>query len=335
MQATIKDIARTLGIAPSTVSRALRGQPEVSEATRAAVWETARKLHYRPNAIAQSLVQHKTNLLGIVVPEISQPFYAEAISGIEEVAAQNGYQVLICQSGESYEKELALVSALNTHLTDGFIICPSGSTEDFSHIAQLCEEGIPLVLFDRTLDLPVGKVVSDDEEGAFQATAHLLAQGYRRIAHIAAPRQLSVSRNRANGYLKALASQQIPSDPELLVFYGLNKPDMIPCAQKLLALPNPPDAIFCVNDLVAIRTLQVARDMGIRVPQDLGIAGFDNQEASAFTFPPITTVVQPAQAMGRKAASLLLEQIRGAGNPPPPKTFSFKTTLVCRGSTQR
>ena len=190
---TIKDIARFLNISASTVSRALNNHHEVSYKTRQAVLKAAKKLNYQPNALAIGLVKNRTNTLGVLMPDITQPFYSSAISGIEYVAVERGYYVIICQSDESYQKEMSLVDMLNTHRIDGLIICPATTTDRYRHLREISRT-TPLVQFDRIVDkIDSHKVVSNDYQGAYEAVTHLIQCGYQRIAHIAGPKQLSIS----------------------------------------------------------------------------------------------------------------------------------------------
>lgn len=335
-QATIKDIARKLNIAPSTVSRALKDHYSISQKTKDAVLALARELNYRPNAIALSLLNKKTNIIGVLIPEIVQPFYSQAISGIEEEAISAGYNVMICQSNESLEREKNVLKALENSRVDGIIACHATEPSNFAHIRDIKDAGIPLVLLDRVIDdMDVSKVVANDRQGAFTITKHLILSGNLRIAHIAGPNNLSVSRNRLSGYLQALRHYKIPVRDELIVRTTLDKEDVINCVKKLCNLPEPPDAIFCVNDPAAVQAVQYLKSKGLCIPEDMAIAGFDNQPVTVYMEPALTTIIQPAYEMGREAAKLLLYEIEHPDEEVKPVIKSLETRLITRNSTVR
>lgn len=335
---TIKDIARSLNISASTVSRALNNHHEVSYKTRQAVLEMARKLNYQPNALAIGLVTNRTNTIGVLMPDITQPFYSSAISGIEDIAVEKGYYVIICQSDESYHKEVSLVNMLNKHRIDGLIICSATTTDDYHHL-QIVNLNIPLVQFDRVVKhIDSHKVVSNDYQGAFEAVMHLFSCGCRRIAHIAGPKQLSVSKNRKRGYLDALKTAHLPVEEQYIITCTLEKDHMQLCAEKLLNLPIPPDAIFAVNDPTALEVMQVIKQKKLVIPDEIAVVGFDDQFLASYLSPALTTVSQPSFAMGRAAAELLIDQIeskRNEGKIPAFTTKVFDTQLIVRTSSMR
>ncbi|MEM6842555.1 MAG: LacI family DNA-binding transcriptional regulator [Bacteroidota bacterium] len=333
---TIKDIARFLNISASTVSRALNNHHEVSYKTRQAVLEAAKKLDYQPNALAIGLVKNQTNTIGVLMPDITQPFYSSAISGIEEVAVEKGYYVIICQSDESYHKEVSLVNMLNKHRVDGLIICTATTTDDYHHL-QIVNLNIPLVQFDRVVKhIDSHKVVSNDYQGAYEAVKHLLECGCRRIAHIAGPEQLSVSKNRRQGYLDALRAANLAIDEQYIPTCTLEKEHMQLCTEQLLDLPIPPDAIFTVNDPTALEAMQVIKRKKLVIPDDVAVVGFDDQFLASYLNPALTTVSQPSFAMGRATAELLIGQIESKRKENEKSTFTtkvFDTQLIVRNSS--
>ncbi|MCK4689585.1 MAG: LacI family DNA-binding transcriptional regulator, partial [Candidatus Marinimicrobia bacterium] len=240
-QVTIKDIAKKLNISPSTVSRALRDHPDISTQTKKRVNSLAEELDYQPDSIAQSLKKRRTNLIGVIVPEIKHNFFSAAISGIEEVAYRAGYAIIVSQSNESYDRECVNVRALISNRVAGLLISISQTTEISDHFKLLERQGIPFVFFDRVCeDIEASKVVVDDFHGAFKAVEHLINSGYKRIAHLAGPKHLSISQCRLNGYLSALKKHEIPYDENLIVHGGLNEEDGIKGFQKLLKLDQLP-----------------------------------------------------------------------------------------------
>ena len=335
-QATIKDIALSLNIAPSTVSRALKDHYSISQKTKDAVMKLAKELNYRPNTIALSLLNKRTNVIGVLIPEVVQPFYSSAISGIEKEAISKGFRVIFCQSHESTKLEIEALQALENSRVDGIIICHASENKDFSHIRNAKEMGIPLVLLDRAIDgLNVSKVVANDEQGAFTITKHLILGGFSRIAHIAGPTQLSITKNRLKGYLDALEHYKMPIDKQLIKTSNLKPKDVERQVESLLKLPNPPDAIFCVNDPTAITASQFLKERGLNIPEDIAVAGFDNQPITAYTEPSITTIIQPSYEMGSTAARLLLKEIMNPDEGIAPETKIMETRLITRKSTVR
>lgn len=337
-QVTIKDIARELGIAPSTVSRALKGHPDISTATKKAVNALAEKLNYQPNIIALSLRQSKTHTIGVIIPEIVHFFFSTIISGIEDVAYDHGYNVIISQSNESYDREVSDLKALFNSRVDGFLISVSRETTNFDHFASVHERGIPMVFFDRVIDnLGTSKVIVDDTEGAYQAVNHLAQQGCKRIAHLAGPDLLMITRKRIDGYIKALGDNNMMVDNKLIIH--CNKgivEEAKDIALKLFSTKNPPDGLFCSHDLSAIGALKAAKELNIAVPEQLAIIGFSNWQITTMTDPPLSTVDQPGYEMGRQAVELLLKEIEAKEDEfVEPKIITLPAKLLVRGSSLR
>ena len=332
-QVTIKDIAKKLNISPSTVSRALRDHPDISTQTKKRINSLAEELDYQPDSIAQSLKKRRTNLIGVIVPEIKHNFFSAAISGIEEVAYRAGYAIIVSQSNESYDRECVNVRALISNRVAGLLISISQTTEISDHFKLLERQGIPFVFFDRVCeDIEASKVVVDDFHGAFKAVEHLINSGYKRIAHLAGPKHLSISQQRHNGYLSALNKHKIQYNENYVVHGGLNEEDGIKGFQKLLKLDQLPDALFAVNDPVAIGAFEKIKEHGLKIPGDIALVGFSNNPITALIEPPLTTVSQPAYKVGKAAAELLIEQIKSGENFIPRKEV-LKTELIIRDST--
>lgn len=334
-QTTIKDIAKELDISPSTVSRALKDHPDISLRTKEVVKKLARKLHYQPNTIALSLRKSRTNTIGVIIPEIVHFFFSTAISGIEEVAYSAGYNVIICQSNESYEREVTDTKTLFNSRVDGLLISISRETKNFDHFKDVHESGVPLVFFDRVCDeIESSKVIVDDEEGAYQAVKHLTDQGRMRIAHLEGPENLLISQNRLAGYKRALVEAGISVDNALVINCGHgNEEEGQKCARKLFSLKNPPDAIFANNDIAAFGAMLEAKERGIKIPDDLSIVGFSNWAFSRLIEPSLSSVSQPGIEMGREAAKLLIDEIESDNETPDYKTKVLKTKLLLRRSS--
>lgn len=328
---TIKDIARELQIAPSTVSRALKDHPDISPETKKLVNDLADKWNYRPNPIALSLKGGMSRTLGIVVPEIIHYFFSSVISGIEDYSDEHAYNVMICQSNEEYEKEVNSIQTLVNSRVDGILISLSKLTRNMEHFHQLKSRGIPLVFFDRVSEeIESDRVVVDDSEGAYMATKHLILEGRKRIVHLSGPPTLAITKGRIDGYIRALNEFQCSVSEENIV-----KCDQVQEAEwivpSLLKRNPPPDAFFCVNDFTAAQTLNIVKKLGYKVPDDIAITGFTNGQLAGLTDPGLTTVDQHGYEMGREAARLMLERIKDRSRPY--QTRVIKTDLVIRGSS--
>lgn len=332
--ATITDIAKTLGISTSTVSRALSDHRDIKTSTKNRVKKLAKELNYKPNLIAQSLKSNKTNIIGVIVPEIKHDFFASSISGIEEVAYDSGYTIIVCQSNESFEREVLNTNALIRQRVDGIAASISQCTTNGDHFNAVIERGIPLVFFDRDIKgVNTSKILIDDEKSAFMAVAHLIEKGYRKIAHFAGPKGLSVSNNRLNGYIRALKKAHIAVDNGLISYGGMHENDGYDSMDCLLKKKIKHDAIFAVNDPVAIGAYQRIKEAGLKIPGDIGIVGFSNNKIASLVEPAMTTVHQPSFEMGKKAAELLIEMIEGKKGSVKPKTIILETKLIVRCST--
>ncbi len=332
-QATISDVAREVGVAASTVSRAMNGHADISPATRQAVLEAAQRLDYHPNTLAQGLKSHETHTLGVVIPEIERPFFATVVSGIQSVATEAGYQVMICQSKESYRIEVSNVQALVASQVDGLLICHSRETENFDHVKPAACRGIPVVHFDRVSDeVNSAKVILDDWNGAFHVTEHLIQQGARRIAILAGPASLLISRNRLAGYQSALKHYHFALRPEYERHIEFRTEEAEAALDAWLALPEPPDAIFAINYTNAFDLLVALKKRGQRVPQDVAVVGFGDEFMASMIEPGLTTVDLHPFRIGQQAARLFLEQVQQPENFKP-RTFVIAGDLIIRQSS--
>lgn len=337
-QITIKDIARELGVSPSTVSRALKDHPDISPDTKKAVTELAEKLHYQPNSIALSLRQSKTNTIGVIIPEIVHFFFSTVISGIEDVAYDAGYNVIVSQSNESYERELSDIKALVNSRVDGLMVSMSKETTNFDHFNNIIARGIPLVFFDRICeDISVSHIVVDDAEGAREATQHLIDQGCKRIVHLSGPTNLMISKKRREGYEEALKQNGIKVDESLIhqCWQG-NEIESREITLKIFKGSNRPDGIFASNDLAAMGAMLALRELNLKIPDDVAVVGFSNWNFSRLTEPSLTSVDQPGFEMGQEAARQLIRQIEsGRDEPLAPQSKVLKTKLIVRNSSLR
>jgi len=336
-QVTIKDIARELGISPSTVSRALKDHPDISPETKRLVNNLAKELNYQPNAIALSLRGGKTNTLGVIIPEIVHFFFSTVISGIEEIAYSAGYNVIICQTNESYMRELAAVNALLSSKVDGMLVSISRETKDFDHLQKVKDSGIPLVFFDRFSEkMNTSKVILDDFDGAFHAVEHLIEQGCKRIAHFEGPPNLMISKNRLDGYLSALEKHGLKDDEDLIIISNEGTlEEAYKQTKEILSMEKPPDAIFCHSDLTAFGCMKAIRDSGLKIPEDIAVFGFSNWQFSSFIEPSLSTVIQPGFEMGVLATELLFNELNSKDENFEYVTRKLKAELAIRDSSKR
>lgn len=335
---TIKDIAKELGVSPSTVSRALKDHPDISHDTKKEINELAKKLNYQPNTVALSLRQSKTNTLGVIIPEIAHFFFSAVISGIEDIAHDAGYHVIITQSNESFEREVMNTKALFNSRVDGILMSVSRETENYEHLQSLLDYDIPLVFFDRIIDsLNACKVIVNDEQGAYEATTHLIEQGCYRIAHLAGPQNLAISKNRLNGYKAALADNRYMIDDNLIKVCGLGTfEEAESITNEILDYRFPPDAIFANNDVAAYGAMMAIRKKQLKIPEDIAIVGFSNWRFSSLIQPALSSVTQPGFKMGQEATRLLMKQInKGEDEESITETISLKTNLVVRESSKK
>ncbi|PIB30574.1 LacI family DNA-binding transcriptional regulator [Maribacter sp. 4G9] len=333
---TITDIARELNIAPSTVSRALNDHPAIKKETKEAVKELAQLLDYQPNFLALSLLRKKSNTIGVVVPEITSHFFSAIITGIQDVIANSEYNIMICLTNESFEEEAVVIKKLLKMQVDGVLVSPASGTKEFDHFRALQKNGIPVVVFDRDCPgLEADKVLVDDYAGAFQAVEYLIKSGCKKIAHLGGPHNLSTTKHRLQGFLDALKSGNMSICEEHIVHVqGFSHEDGLEPAMALLSSSNPPDAIFAMNDNIAISAMHVARKLGYNIPEDISIVGFDDEPHSSFFRPSLSTVWQPVYSLGMLSARIVLQRLKEEDVQRPFREEVFKPELVIRSSSR-
>ncbi len=332
---TIHDIAKKLNLNASSVSRALSGNSNVSDATKQLILKTAKELNYRQNSMASNLRKGVNQTIGVIVPRINQNFFSNIIAGIEEVTYQKGYNLIICQSNESYEREVKCVNTLiNQHVSCIFLSI-SADFENNDHLKSIAEHGIKLIQFDRVDDdLDTYKVLSGNEEAAFEVVSHLIEQGYKRIALLEGPQNLNIFRQRKAGYLAALKKYGFPIIEELIRENAWTRELGAKATEDLLGLPEPPDAIFAsTSDFAALGVLDVAQIRGIKVPQQLGICGFSNEDFTEITQPTLTTVEQFSNEIGENVANLYFQKVKKVPSDAHNKVINIKPKLIIRNST--
>jgi len=306
----IKQLARELNLSISTVSRALSDSYDVSAQTRSKVLELAKKLNYHPNPYASGLKRHNSKTIAIIVPEVANNFFSLAINGIQSVAREKGYHVLIYLTHEDYEIEVEVVQHLQSGRVDGVLISLSGRTVDKTHLTELVRLGLPLVFFDRVCEeFDTAKVTTDDYDSGFKATQHLIDRGCRRIAYLLVSKNLSIGIKRMEGYMEALRKNKIPIDPKLIVNGSNDKERNYSLIQNLLKSNNRPDGIFASVEHLAITAYHVCNDMKLSIPNDIKIISFSNLETAPLLNPSLTTITQPAFNIGREAATILFKAL--------------------------
>jgi len=332
-QITIKDIARILGISPSTVSRALKDHPDINIDTKKAVNELAIKLKYQPNAVALSLKNSRSNTIAVILPEIVHFFFSSVLSGIDDVASQKGYTVIICQSNENYDREVANARTLLSHRVDGILVSISKETYTFDHLIDLQEAGIPLVFFDRIApEIKADQVIIDDLEASCKATRHLIETGRKRIAHFAGPQNLIIGHDRLQGYINALVEAGLPIDKRLIVEADTFEKARNE-ANKMLDAGIVPDGVFAVNDLTALGAMQTIQKRGYQIPDEIGVVGFSDGRLSGISDPNLSSVDQHGYEMGTTAAEMLFQRIMSDEEEYTPEVKILKADLIVRGSS--
>lgn len=333
---TLKDIARELDVSISTVSKALKNSAEISKDTKDKIKAFAKFYNYRPNNIALSLKNKRTKNIGVVIPDIVHHFFTTVFRGIEKYANQKGYNVIVCISDESYDREVINMEMLANGSIDGFILSLSAETQlknDFNHLNDLIDQGIPVVLFDRvTPEIDCDKVILNDKEIAYEAVSHLIVNGAKKIALVTTENYFNVSEYRHEGYLRALKDNNLKVDEDFILTlpYNMENDNLI----KDFFKSRDVDAVLCVNEIFAVQCMNIIKGLGYKVPDDISIIGFTNGILSKYAHPSLTTVAQHGDIMGERAAQLLINRMESVEEVEEPfKTEIINATLIKRGST--
>lgn len=333
-QVTIYDLAKELNTTPSTVSRALQNHPRISEKTKKAVKELAEKWNYHIDPIAQHLRTGKSHVIAVVVPRIDRKFFASAIGGIESVACSKGYDVIISQSNESYEKEKTVMKTIEKKKVDAVAVSLAAQTTDYSHFLPFIQKGIPIVFFDRIPEeLEVSKVEVDNFKGAYQAVQHLIDQGCTRIGHLAGPLTLSVYRHRLEGYKQALADNGLIYNPDWVIPDSITYDKGEAAADAIFAMTDRPDGIYSAGDFSAMGLMLTLKKHGVKIPQDVAVVGFANELFDDFSEPGLTSVDLFSADLGLKAAELIFEQMDQKDEHRVLRHIKLEPNLVVRSSS--
>ena len=333
---TIHDIARELDITASTVSRALKNHPRISDNTKKLVIATAKKMNYQPNSIAAALRQGTSKLVGILVPTIDRNFFGTIVRGVEEILNEAGYNVIISQSNDSPEKERANLKALLEAQVDGVFASFAKENTSFEHFQTLIDQDIPLILFDRTHEsLNVDSVVIDDYNAAYKATEHLISQGCKRILHFTSNSEISIYRERKRGYQDALQHHNIALDESLIWKSSLKLEDGRELGEKIISMETLPDAVFSASDFAAMGAMEVIKKNGFSIPEDIKFFGFSNDTFTELVDPPLSSIDQLSMNIGQILANKFLERIKAGGAEYHPRRTVLTPELIIRKSSQK
>lgn len=337
--ATLGDIANKLNIDVSTVSKALKDHPKISDSTKRKVGEVAKKLNYHPNSIATALVKGTSNLIGVMVPHTDENFFASVIRGIETVAKEGGYRIIIFQSNDSTRDEISNIEIMYQAKVDGILASPAMETSHFDHYQNIIDHGLPLILFDRFNESIDSDVVAiDDYKGAYKAVAHLIEQGCKKIAHISGYQHVHIYNERLRGYKQALLDNGMPFDENLILESDMTLNHGRELTKNLFKITPFPDAIFASNDYTALGAIQTLKEHNINIPEQVAVVGFSNESFTSFVTPAISSVEQHSRKMGEIAAQLFLDQIsenaQSEGSNVPRKTI-LTPELIVRESSRK
>jgi len=333
---TIYDIAERLNLATSTISRALKDHPTISEKTIKKVKKTAEEMGYVPNTLAAGLRGNKTNTIGVLIPTVTQPFLSSLISGIEITAQKSGYYVIIMQSHDSYEEEVSMAKSLYSSRVSGIICSLAMQTRDTSHFDQFVSNNIPLVFVDRVpKNFNTFRVIIDNYAAGYKATKHLIDQGCTRIAHITAEFG-NLYNERKRGYLDALKEYDLPIEDELIVnLAAVTYEEGERASNQLLSLANRPDGIFSAGDIMGVSAVQCAKKRGIKVPEELAVIGFNNDPISQIIDPNLSTITHPAAKMGEMSAEIILKNLNSLKKDEVKEITFLNTEVLIRESSKR
>ncbi|SDP30548.1 transcriptional regulator, LacI family [Mucilaginibacter sp. OK268] len=336
---TIKDIAKALGLSTSTVSRALNGSYEIGAETKKLVLEYAEKVNYRPNPIALSLKEQKSHSIGVVVCEVANTYFSQAINGIESIAYNRGYHVIITQTHESFDRECTNVKHLLSRHVDGLLVSLSAESTDTSQYKYLHEKGFPIVFFDRVAaDVDTHKVIANNFKGSFDAAELLINTGFRKIAHLTSSNNLSITQERFNGFKAALDKHNLDFRAGYLKHCnhgGMIQDEVEFAIKELLSMDERPEAIFVGSDRLTISCMHILKKLGIKVPDNIAIVGFTNSDVAELFDPPLTVVRQPAFQIGQLATEMLIKTIESKWPVEEFTTEQVETELIARASSQK
>ena len=334
----MKDIAEALGVSVATVSRALKDSPRISAERREVIKKYAREHNFFPNFIAESLRKSRVQpmkIIGVIIPQFTHYYFSTILSGIEEEASARGYRLLVAQSNERYEREVAICQSFYENKVCGIIVSQAKDTVKYDHFTRLIDAGVPLVFYDRICPgINCSRVVVDDYQGTLKAVSHLIESGCRRIAYYGTTLNMEIAKNRLNGYKDALYQHGLQLD-EALVKMCDNRADAERLTPQMMRMDDRPDAFFAVNDETAIGILYVVKRLGYIVPDEVSVCGFTDTNVATVCDPQLTTVEQRGREVGREAADILIDQAEGTIDTSHATKRVVKTRLIVRGTTRK
>jgi len=329
----IKKMAKELNISTSTISRAFNGSPDINKDTKEKILAFAREHNFLPNHYASNLRDKKSRTLAVIVPEIANDFFSQAINGIEEVARKKGFYILLYRTDDVFEKEVSFVNYLNNGKADGIIMSVSGEASDHNYLKKLAQKNVPVVFFDRVYeDIEAAKVITNDYESSFDATEHLIETGCKKIAYLVVNKSISIGKVRMQGYIDALQKHHIPFDDNLVIDCSNDEKVNYAILSKVLT-ETKPDGIFSSVERLAFATYYVCNDLGINISKDLKVISFSSLGIAPLLCPALSTITQPAYEMGIKAATLLFDELEKKGHVNHKKDHVLKSKLYIRKSS--
>jgi len=333
-EVTIYDLARKLNISVATVSRALKDDPVVSKKTKKKISDLAQEMGYRSNHFARNLRTQRTHTIGVIIPRINSYFMSAVIAGMENIATSEGYNLIISQSSESVEKEIANAATLFNNRVDGLLVSLAYDTDSLAHFDAFIKKKVPLIFFDRTADQKdCTSILINNWKAAYEATTHLISQGRRRIVHITATQKRNVYVDRLKGYKQALADQNLPFREDYVIVGNLSQEAGAEAAVRIREMDPLPDAVFVANDNCAVGCIIALKQMGIRIPDDIALVGFNNDPVSTVVEPNLTTINYPGYEMGQVAARNLIDHLNGSSNIHSTNTIILRSELILRDSS--
>ena len=333
---TIYDIAKTLNISPATVSRGLKDHPGISKVTKKKIFDAAKDMGYRANSLASNLRKQRTNTIGVIVPRLNSSFMSDAIAGMEKVANEAGYNLIISQSLETVKKELENATTMFNNRVDGLLVSLAYDTKNINHFEQFINKGIPVIFFDRVFEhKKCPNIIIDNYKAGYEITSHLIEQGCRRIIHITGNQSRNVYADRCRGYKDALAENNIPFDEELILVNNLSTLEGTEAAVQILAMDQRPDGVFVSNDTCAVACMQELKRQGISIPQDIAFAGFNNDSISRVIEPNLTTISYHGEEMGEVSAKILIGHLTNNHDITHTHTLLLRHQLIIRQSSSK
>jgi len=331
---TIYDIAKLLRLSPATVSRALNDHPAINSNTKLTIVNKANELGYRSNTFASNLRRKSTSTLGVIVPRLNSSFMSAVLAGMEAVANEAGYNLLISQSLESGKKEKANAVTMYNSRVDGLLVSVAYDTDGFDHFESFVKKGIPLLFFDRIIEHEAcGNITIDNVRAGFEATSHLIGQGCRRIMHVTGNLKRNVYSERFQGYRNALLENNLPFDESAILITDLSLEAGVEAADKLHLMPDRPDGIFITNDVCAVSCIKSLKEKGYVIPDDIAVVGFNDDYVSEVIEPNLTTIYYPGKEMGSLAVQTMINHIKGIRNIDAANTIVLHSELVIRESS--